>query len=296
MLEETVEDVTCRWCGNGNGVEVLGRPTPAARPPPDRRPTRALATARPGGGPPGAGRRDAVDGRSRRLPAHPSTTRNSWPACARCPRVSVTGPCRGRGPTWTGSTRPVVRWASTSGRGPAGAGGVPLRRVRRVRPVLAGPAGRPAVGVDVAVVTGGRRWCRPTGWPTLAVGLVVPVVMSDGAWADFRVTGYPFLVLVEPGTAPSSARRSASAGRTRPTCWPGAGWGRGATGGGRPRGRTRGVVATGDDGRRAASRPRSGRWAARSRRAGEGLGHRRSSPRPPHPRRRARCRRRCVAG
>ena len=23
VLDETVEEVTCRWCGNGNGVEVL---------------------------------------------------------------------------------------------------------------------------------------------------------------------------------------------------------------------------------------------------------------------------------
>lgn len=23
VLEETVEEVACRWCGNGNGVEVL---------------------------------------------------------------------------------------------------------------------------------------------------------------------------------------------------------------------------------------------------------------------------------
>jgi hypothetical protein len=30
VLEETVEDVTCRWCGNGNGVEVLGSDVPAA--------------------------------------------------------------------------------------------------------------------------------------------------------------------------------------------------------------------------------------------------------------------------
>ncbi len=23
MLDETVEEVTCRWCGNGKGVETL---------------------------------------------------------------------------------------------------------------------------------------------------------------------------------------------------------------------------------------------------------------------------------
>ena len=27
VLDETVEAVTCRWCGNGNGVEVLGSAT-----------------------------------------------------------------------------------------------------------------------------------------------------------------------------------------------------------------------------------------------------------------------------
>ena len=27
-----------------------------------------------------------------------------------------------------------------------------------------------------------------------------PVVMSDQAWSDYRVTGYPFFVLVEAGT------------------------------------------------------------------------------------------------
>jgi hypothetical protein len=28
----------------------------------------------------------------------------------------------------------------------------------------------------------------------------VPVVMSDAAWHDYRVTGYPFFVLVDPGS------------------------------------------------------------------------------------------------
>ena len=27
-----------------------------------------------------------------------------------------------------------------------------------------------------------------------------PVVMSDDAWSDYRVLGYPFFVLVEPAT------------------------------------------------------------------------------------------------
>jgi hypothetical protein len=34
-----------------------------------------------------------------------------------------------------------------------------------------------------------------------AAGVVgVPVVMSEGAWADYQVTGYPFFVLVDPIT------------------------------------------------------------------------------------------------
>ena len=32
VLEETVEDVTCRWCGNGNGVEVLEADTSGSTP------------------------------------------------------------------------------------------------------------------------------------------------------------------------------------------------------------------------------------------------------------------------
>ena len=28
VLDETIEDVTCRWCGNGNGIEVLESYTP----------------------------------------------------------------------------------------------------------------------------------------------------------------------------------------------------------------------------------------------------------------------------
>jgi hypothetical protein len=32
VLDENVEDVTCRWCGNGKGVEALGSDVPA--PPP----------------------------------------------------------------------------------------------------------------------------------------------------------------------------------------------------------------------------------------------------------------------
>ena len=30
VLEETVDEVSCRWCGNGNAVEVIGSDDPAA--------------------------------------------------------------------------------------------------------------------------------------------------------------------------------------------------------------------------------------------------------------------------
>jgi len=35
VLEESVEDVTCRWCGNGNAVEVLDADAPEAPGAPD---------------------------------------------------------------------------------------------------------------------------------------------------------------------------------------------------------------------------------------------------------------------
>jgi len=35
---------------------------------------------------------------------------------------------------------------------------------------------------------------------SLASGFAGDVVMGDAAWVDYRVTGYPFLVLVEPGS------------------------------------------------------------------------------------------------
>jgi len=59
----------------------------------------------------------------------------------------------------------------------------------------------PPTGADVVVVTKGPGavdaddvGARSRGAPA------VPVVMSDMAWSDYRVTGYPFLVLVEPAT------------------------------------------------------------------------------------------------
>ncbi len=56
----------------------------------------------------------------------------------------------------------------------------------------------PPTGVDVVVVTKGPGQGSITEVGVLAAGVDVPVVMSDGAWFDYRVTGYPFLVLVDP--------------------------------------------------------------------------------------------------
>ncbi len=59
----------------------------------------------------------------------------------------------------------------------------------------------PLRGVDVVVVTKGPHAVPASDVATLADGLAdIPVVMSDTAWPDYRVTGYPFLILVEPGT------------------------------------------------------------------------------------------------
>ena len=59
----------------------------------------------------------------------------------------------------------------------------------------------PPADIDSVVVTKGPGTVAPTDVAALAEGLArVPVVMSDAAWSDYRVTGYPFLVLVEPGT------------------------------------------------------------------------------------------------
>ncbi len=59
----------------------------------------------------------------------------------------------------------------------------------------------PPPDVDVVVVTKGPDTVPFSDVAALAVGLRdVPVVMGDAAWSDYRVTGYPFLVLVEAGT------------------------------------------------------------------------------------------------
>ena len=59
----------------------------------------------------------------------------------------------------------------------------------------------PPPGLQCVVVTRGPGTTVPDDVAALAGGLSqVPVVMSDAAWKDYRVTGYPFLVLVDPGT------------------------------------------------------------------------------------------------
>lgn len=55
-------------------------------------------------------------------------------------------------------------------------------------------------GVTPVVVTRGPHAVDPAEVAALAASFAGPVVMSDKAWADHRVTGYPFLVLVDPPT------------------------------------------------------------------------------------------------
>jgi len=49
--------------------------------------------------------------------------------------------------------------------------------------------------VDVVAVTKSASEVSPLEVAARATG---PVVMSEAAWIDYRVTGYPFLVLVDP--------------------------------------------------------------------------------------------------
>lgn len=58
----------------------------------------------------------------------------------------------------------------------------------------------PPSGADVVVVTRGPATVAADEVLSLGVGVTAPIVMTDTAWADFRVTSYPFLVLVEPRT------------------------------------------------------------------------------------------------
>jgi len=58
----------------------------------------------------------------------------------------------------------------------------------------------PPLSVDIVVVTKGPATLAEHDVEVVASGLIDPVVMSDSAWTDFRVTSYPFLVLVEAAT------------------------------------------------------------------------------------------------
>jgi hypothetical protein len=56
-------------------------------------------------------------------------------------------------------------------------------------------------GVDVIIVTKGETVVSPLAVAQVAVGVDrVPVVMSDQAWSDYHVLGYPFFVLVDAPT------------------------------------------------------------------------------------------------
>ena len=53
--------------------------------------------------------------------------------------------------------------------------------------------------VSVAAVTRGPESIAPSEVAGVAHDIVeLPVVMSDQAWADYRVLGYPFFVLIDP--------------------------------------------------------------------------------------------------
>jgi hypothetical protein len=55
--------------------------------------------------------------------------------------------------------------------------------------------------VTPVVVTKGPGSVDPVEVARAASGVTrVPVVMSDQAWADYRVSSYPFFVLVDPGS------------------------------------------------------------------------------------------------
>jgi len=58
----------------------------------------------------------------------------------------------------------------------------------------------PPSGVDVVVVTRAPTSVSADEVDGRAAGITVPVVMTDAAWSDYRVTSYPFLVLIEPDT------------------------------------------------------------------------------------------------
>ncbi len=59
------------------------------------------------------------------------------------------------------------------------------------------PAGYPDTVSAVAVTKGPDTVDRSEVSRAAGADIAVPVVMSDAAWADYRVTGYPFFVLVD---------------------------------------------------------------------------------------------------
>jgi hypothetical protein len=58
----------------------------------------------------------------------------------------------------------------------------------------------PPTEVDVVVVTKGPGVVSSVEVGAHAAGTQASVVLSDEAWVDYRVTGYPFLVVVDPAT------------------------------------------------------------------------------------------------
>ena len=61
--------------------------------------------------------------------------------------------------------------------------------------------GQLPASVSAVIVTKGPDNVSPGGVGQASLGIGrVPVVMSDDAWTDYQVLGYPFFVLVDPAT------------------------------------------------------------------------------------------------
>ncbi len=98
--------------------------------------------------------------------------------------------CDGCADYWYGladqSSDPTTE-PSTSGPGPDPTPGLDVGdTLARVMPVVVTRGPRVEAAAEVAAVSAGARR--------------TPVVMSDQAWKDYRVTAYPFFVLVDPGS------------------------------------------------------------------------------------------------
>lgn len=66
------------------------------------------------------------------------------------------------------------------------------------RGLVDSPAGQLPGSVDAAIVTKGPGTVAADEVRALSTGTAsVPVVMSDRAWSDYRVLGYPFFALVD---------------------------------------------------------------------------------------------------